>query len=68
MKIYVCTDFEGFWPAGTAAVMVASSEEEAIQLLLDKLKAIGLSQSKTPNVSRVPQARPTVQILNDGTY
>lgn len=33
MKVWTCTDFEGVWPVGTAAVVVAETEADAQETL-----------------------------------
>lgn len=42
MKVFTCTDFEGHWPVGTAAVVVASAEAEAQEELGRELLSRGL--------------------------
>jgi hypothetical protein len=38
LKVFYCTDFEGHYPIGTAAVMVAENKEQAKLLLENSLK------------------------------
>lgn len=69
MKVFTSTDFEGFWPVGTAAVIIAESEEDALEALMLKLKEIGLSrQERMPTVQRLPANKRRVVILDDGNY
>ena len=42
MKIYCTTDFEGHWPVGTSAVIVAKDKGHAHRLLEKELKKHGL--------------------------
>jgi hypothetical protein len=42
MKTYYSCDFTGYYPVGTAAVVCANNEQEARQLLSDKLAGRGL--------------------------
>ena len=44
LKVYTCTGFEGVWPVGTAAVVVAYGAGQAEGMLRRKLAAIGLPQ------------------------
>ena len=48
MKVYTCTSFKGFNPVGTAAVVIAKSEEDAANLLNGHLIAKGLEGRVLP--------------------
>lgn len=65
--IFVCTDFKGRWPVGTAAVIEAEDERTARRLLADELERAGLVQDENYPPSVKPFAGP-VEILNDGDY
>lgn len=66
LKVYYNTDFEGLWPVGTSAVVVAESAEQAELLLTDKLAAIGLAYRGT--MTEINLTVPNVIILQDGDY
>jgi len=44
VNVYTCTSFDGLWPVGTAAVIVAESKRAAKMLLEKELKRIKLDQ------------------------
>jgi len=66
-KIYTCNSFEGHYPVGSAAVVVAGNEYEAKSLLLATLENMGLPQ-KEINVTELDINKKQVQILCDGEY
>ena len=66
LKVYYNTDFEGMWPVGTSAVVVAESAEQAELLLTDKLAAIGLAYRGT--MTEIDMTAPNAIILQDGDY
>jgi len=66
LKVYYNTDFEGLWPVGTSAVVVAESLERAELLLTDKLAAIGLAYRGT--MTELDMTVPNAVILQDGNY
>ena len=66
LKVYYNTDFEGQWPVGTSAVVVAESPEQAELLLTDKLAAIGLAYRGT--MTEIDMTTPNAVILQDGDY
>lgn len=47
MRVFTCTGFEGHWPVGTSAVVVANTVGHASLLLSDALKLQGLKQEIT---------------------
>lgn len=74
-KIFVCTNFRGYWPVPTAALVTgANSPEHAAELLLEKLRNYGLGEGNDfigPNdLIEIPQLpdTPQVHILADGNY
>jgi hypothetical protein len=67
MYVFTCNDFEGFYPVGTAAVVVANNEEEAKKMLIDELDKRGLPQTD-PTLTFVHTLSPSVHILCDGNY
>jgi hypothetical protein len=44
MRVYVCKDFKGHYPVGTAAVICANDAYEARRLLSNELERVGLVQ------------------------
>lgn len=68
MKLFKCTDFEGHWPVGVAAIVMAETEEQARDLLAMDLKAQGLGEQDEFNLVEVSTNAAGVHILNDGNY
>lgn len=69
LGVYVCNQFRGHYPVGTAAVVVAESQEHAAQLLNEQLVTQGLTASADENMmALVVQTSPQVVILCDGNY
>jgi len=70
MKVWTITGFEGFYPVGTAAVVVAASAVEAAMLLRTVLANAGLVVSgiKPEHFELLCTNRPSVVVLNDGNY
>lgn len=71
MKLFTCTNFTGFWPVGTAAVILAKDKEQAEELLMKNLVNSGLgNKNKIEDLEliQVSQAKPIAVILNDGGY
>jgi len=70
MHWYVCTDFEGHWPTGVAAVIQAHTEEQARQLLDEALRRRGLpglaSEDQVKQLDTTDQ--PQAYVLCDGDY
>jgi hypothetical protein len=68
MNVYVCTDFEGHYPVGVSAIVIADSSANARFMLANKLRSIGLPQSDALNLRKVLIDMPQVIILQDGNY
>lgn len=69
LGVYVCNQFTGYWPVGTAAVVVAESQEHAAKLLNEQLLSQGLKGDADANaMALVMQTSPQVVILCDGNY
>lgn len=68
MRVYRC-NFQGRYPVGAAAVVVANNKYHAKEKLESKLAEIGLEQ-KIPidALHRVATWEPSVTILCDGDY
>lgn len=69
MSVFTCDDFEGHYPVGSAAIIIAANELVAKQMLLDHLSEIGLPQRAPEKITvRLLDIRPGVTILVDGNY
>jgi hypothetical protein len=74
LRCYTCTVFEGHWPVGTAAVVWATSPEQAAERLKAELHVVGLGNKKgnrtlsAEDMEEFKKVRGAVSILNDGDY
>lgn len=69
MRVWTSTEFEGYWPVGTAAVVVAETPEAACELLKRELSARGLDQQITASqFVEIETTRPVAVVLRDGNY
>ena len=70
MKTYTHTKFEGHYPVGSAAIIVAPDEETALTLLKNQLELVGLDpdSAELADLKLVDSARPHCCILLDGDY
>lgn len=69
MKVWTNTQFEGHWPVGVAAVVVADTRGQAAEMLNQQLTKRGLSPSATADqFDPLPTHTPLVAILRDGDY
>lgn len=70
MKVFTSTSWEGMWPVGVAALVVAADEDAARQILVDELARRRLPQpeGEVIELSQVNMAESGVVILNDGNY
>jgi hypothetical protein len=70
MKVYTCTEFQGHYPVGTAAVIVASSRKEAKEklekALFDHFGAIQVV--KESDLVQISASKAAAHILLDGNY
>lgn len=70
LKVWTNTAFEGFWPVGTAAVIVAYTKQGAEDALYNALVERGLP-TKANEISAMellPAKHGTVVMLHDGQY
>lgn len=67
MKVFTVNDFTGFWPVGTAAVVVAENEASARKLLEAKLAERRLPADGF-TLHELSTEAPSVLILCDGDY
>lgn len=69
MNVYTCTKFNGFYPVGTAAVVVANTASFAAACLNYELENAGLEQSAKPeDMILVDTTEAHAIILCDGNY
>ena len=69
MKVYTCTNFEGHYPVGSAAVIVAPNRVVAKLLLSTELKRNKLPGCvKVDDIIELDITEASVNILNDGDY
>ena len=69
MKVWTNNMFKGFWPVGTAAVVVVNTSEEAAMYLNEQLKTFKLKETAyAKDMHKVPLIKDTVIMLNDGNY
>ena len=70
MKIYSCTNFRGFNPVGTCAIIIAPTIEIAQTKLETRLAHYGLPQERhwIPELHEISTGIAGVYILNDGEY
>lgn len=66
LKVYYNTDFEGLWPVGVSAVVIAESETQAIELLTEELQKQGLVYRGTMHEIDITTA--SAIILQNGDY
>lgn len=69
MKVFTVTGFEGHWPVGTCAVIVARDRGHARRLLNAKLKTHGLEPVEDTTEFKLLDTSVThAEILADGNY
>jgi hypothetical protein len=68
MKIWTNTKFEGYWPVGTAAVVIAETRGDATKYLNMLLSQMDLSDAKSEDMEEVPFKDGMIKILCDGNY
>lgn len=83
MKVFTCTGFQGHYPVGTSAVVVAETAEAAALALREALQQEGLLDSDAPMSSEaysnwksvtanslleLDLTTPSCEILNNGNY
>lgn len=70
LKLFVCTDHAGYWPVGTASVVLAQDEAAARSLLDDALanRNLATSEAVPYTLHEVSMTDPLVLVLRDGDY
>lgn len=66
MTTFYNDTFEGFYPVGTAAIVMADNQEEAAKLLEEALVIEGLPQHIDPDSMKIVEDR--VTIVCNGNY
>ncbi|SEP57090.1 hypothetical protein SAMN05216232_0193 [Virgibacillus subterraneus] len=68
MKVFVCNDHEGWWPVGSASVVIAENEQQAFYMLQEKLKTdYGINDSEF-TLKEVDISQSQTIVLNYGDY
>lgn len=67
MKIFTCTDFDGVWPVGTSAIIVAETIDLANFMLRNELIERNLNPSGF-TLQEIDINKRQVVILQDGDY
>ena len=70
MRIFTCTNHDGFWPVGVASVVVAEDEEHAGLLLDSVLAELGLQvRAESPyTLQEISTGNAMAIVLRDGKY
>jgi hypothetical protein len=69
LRAFTNNTFAGYWPVGSAAVVVAPDAEEAAKLLNEKLESIHLEgKVEASDMLPLPMDVPLVCVLCDGDY
>ena len=68
MKVWTNNKFEGYWPVGTAAVVIAPSRDDAADYLNLFLAEKGLPMCSPEQFEELPFLDGQVSILADGNY
>lgn len=69
MRVFVSTDFEGHWPVGTSAIVVAPNKNSAVSLLSKAIRAAGLpGDPKQFTVREIKLDTAKAEVLQDGNY
>jgi hypothetical protein len=69
MTVWLNTDFQGHWPVGTSAVIVADNKQQAAELLEKELERIGLSQKVDwQTMKELCTTSPGALVLQNGDY
>jgi len=69
MKVYMNNTFSGYYPVGSAAVVVAENRQSAAALLSEILKRVDLSQEVAPeSMMEVDLNKTNAYLLAVGEY
>ena len=68
MKTFVIK-FDGYWPVGACAIVVAESEEQATEMMYEQLKTMSLTKNNDElSVVEIDTTKPKVTVILDGNY
>lgn len=69
-RIFVCTNFRGYWPVGVASLVIAKDKREAKKLLDQKLRDAGIPIEGDGDytLTEINIDSPGAVILNDGKF
>jgi hypothetical protein len=67
-RVYVCTNFRGYWPVGVASVIVATDMRDARRLLNQKLQEVGISVEVEFDLTEIDLQDKVAVILNNGDW
>ena len=70
MKLFTCTDHNGFWPVGVASIVLARGKGHARSLLDKELteRRLELDKDEPYTLVEVDMTRAKAVILRDGNY
>jgi len=68
VKVFTCTTFNGHYPLGTAAIVVADDQGRARKMLGRELVKAGLSLRKEDEVLELDMEAPHAKVLCDGNH
>jgi len=68
MKIWTNNQFEGHYPVGTAAIVIAESKIKAKKYLDAQLKKEGLPECEAEDFEELKSEDGTIRILCNGEY
>jgi hypothetical protein len=69
MKVWTNTEFQGHWPVGVSAVVVAETPGDAALLLNDELAKVGLPRSaRADQFVPVNTSAPGAVVLQSGDH
>ncbi len=68
MRLFTCTNHQGFQPIGVASIIIAEDHARAYALLENALIKRGLDGTKLFLLREVDLTQPAAIILHDGDY
>lgn len=68
MRVFYCTDHDGYYPVGVASIVVAPHIETARMALASRLDKLGLDGDKPFTLTELDLTKAQILILRDGNY
>lgn len=68
MRLFTTDDFEGVWPVGVAAMVIAETHEQATELMTEALIKAGLKPHNKFHFTEYNLEKPQAVILQNGDY